>query len=150
MGRNSTTECRKNIWRYKYLAVLERDITMCEEMIRNVKEVYQKRITLSIKTHLNVKILFLALNTWAISVTRYSAAWIERKRIQKNLIVGSENSWMLADLYILSQIWWNFWRGLINVEEWYAIELRTIDFYVENSEEELLKVVARSEKLEKD
>ena len=65
---------------------------MCEEMIRNVKEVYQKRITLSIKTHLNVKILFLALNTWAISVTRYSAAWIERKRIQKNLIVGSENS----------------------------------------------------------
>ena len=36
------------------------------------------------------------------------------------------------------------------MEEWYAAELRTIDFYVKNSEEELLKVVARSEKLEKD
>ena len=41
-------------------------------------------------------------------------------------------------------------RGLIGVEEWYAAELRAIDFYVKNSEEELLKIVARSEKLEKD
>ena len=50
---------------------------MCEEMIRKVKEVYQKGITLLIKTHLNVKIIFLALNTWAISVMRYSAAFLD-------------------------------------------------------------------------
>ena len=66
---------------------------MCEEMIRKVKEVYQKRITLLIKTHLNVKILFLALNTWAISVKDIVLlSWIGQKRIQKNLIVGLENS----------------------------------------------------------
>ena len=41
-------------------------------------------------------------------------------------------------------------RGLISVEECYAAELRSIDFYLVNSEEELLKVVARLEKLEKD
>ena len=38
-------------------------------------------------------------------------------------------------------------RGLISVEECYAAELRSIDFYLVNSEEELLK---RLEKLEKD
>ena len=83
----------KDVGGYKYLGVLERDITMCEEMIRKVKEVYQKRITLLIKTHLNVKILFLALNTWAISVKDIVLlSWIGQKRIQKNLIVGLENS----------------------------------------------------------
>ena len=41
-------------------------------------------------------------------------------------------------------------RGLISVEECCAAELRSIDFYLVNSEEELLKVVARLEKLEKD
>ena len=41
-------------------------------------------------------------------------------------------------------------RGLISVEECYAAELRSIDFYLVNSEEELLKVVARLEKIEKD
>ena len=41
-------------------------------------------------------------------------------------------------------------RGLISVEEFCAAELRSIDFYLANSEEELLKVVARLAKLEKD
>ena len=39
-------------------------------------------------------------------------------------------------------------RGLISVEE--SAKLRSIDFYLVNSEEELLKLVARLEKLEKD
>ena len=41
-------------------------------------------------------------------------------------------------------------RDLISVQECCAAELRTIDFYLANSEEELLKVVARLEKLGKD
>ena len=41
-------------------------------------------------------------------------------------------------------------RGLISVEEFYAAEFRSMDFYLANSEEELLKVVTRLEKLEKD
>ena len=36
------------------------------------------------------------------------------------------------------------------MEEFCAAELRSIDFYLANSEEELLKVVARLAKLEKD
>ena len=41
-------------------------------------------------------------------------------------------------------------RGLISLEESYAAELRSIDFYLANSEEELLKVGPRLEKSKKD
>ena len=41
-------------------------------------------------------------------------------------------------------------QGLNGVEECCAAELRSIDFYPVNSEEELLKVAARLDKLEKD
>ena len=66
-------------------------------MKRNVKGVYQKRITLLMKTHLNGKNLFLALNTGATSVIRYSAAFLywtkeETKELdcwtRKQLIAG--------------------------------------------------------------
>ena len=40
-------------------------------------------------------------------------------------------------------------RGLISVEECCAAELRSTGFYLANREEELLKVVARLEKLGK-
>ena len=62
---------------YKYLGILELDKIMCDEMKRKVKEVYQKRVKLLTKTHLNGKNLFQALNTWAISVIRYSAAFLD-------------------------------------------------------------------------
>ena len=43
---------------------------MCDEVKRKVDKVSQKRIILLMKTHLNGKNLFLAINTWAISVIR--------------------------------------------------------------------------------
>ena len=76
---------------YKYLGVLELDKIIFDEMKRKVKEVYQKRVKLLMKIHLNGKNLFQALNTEPISVIRYSAAfWTGRKNRQKNLTVGLE------------------------------------------------------------
>ena len=143
---------------YKYVGVLELDKIMCDEMKRKVKEVYQKRITLLMKTHLNGKDLFLALNTWVITVIRYSAAFLdwtkeETKELnrwtRKQLIAGRAlhpNSNVMR-IYIKRRYGG---RGLISVEECCAAELRIIDFYLANNEEELLKVVARLEKLGKD
>ena len=138
---------------YKYLGVLELDKIMCDEMKRKVKEVYQKRVKLLMKSHLNGKNLFQALNTWAISVIRYSAAFLdwtkeETKELdrwtRKQLIAGralhSQSNMMR--IYIKRRYGG---RGLISVEECCAAELRSIDFYLVNSEEELLKVVARLE-----
>ena len=62
---------------YKYLGILELDKIMCDEMKRKVKKVYQKRVKLLMKTHLNGKNLFQALNTLSISVIRYSAAFLD-------------------------------------------------------------------------
>ena len=45
-------------------------------MKRKVKEVYQKRVTLLMKTRLNAKNLFQALNTWAISVIKILCSFL--------------------------------------------------------------------------
>ena len=110
------------------------------------------------KTHLNGKNLFLALNTWAISVIRHSAAFLdwtkeETKELdrwtRKQLISGRalHPKSNVMRIYIKRRYGE---RGLTSVEECCAAELRSIDFYLTNSEGELLKVVARSEKLRKD
>lgn len=53
---------------------------MYEEIKRKVREVHQKQITLLMKSHLNAKNLFLALNTWAVYVIRYSVAFLDWKK----------------------------------------------------------------------
>ena len=108
------------------------------------------------KTRLNGKNLFQALNTRVISVIRYSGAFLdwtkeETKELdrwtRKQLIAGralhSQSNMMR--IYIKRRYGG---RGLISVEECCAAELRSIDFYLVNSEEELLKLVARLEKLD--
>ena len=143
---------------YKYLGVLELDKIMCDEMKRKVKDVYQRRIRPLMKTHLNGKNLFLALNTWAIPVIKYTAAFLDWTKgdtkeldrwTRKPLIAGRAlhpNSNVMR-IYIKCRYGG---RGLVIVEECCAAELRSTDFYLPNSEEELLKVVLRSEKLRKD
>ena len=105
-------------------------------------------------THLNKKNLFLVLGPWVISVIRYSAAfldWIKEETkdldrwTRKQLIAGRglhpKSNVMV--IYIKH-------RCLISVEECCETELRSIDFYFVNSEEGLLKVVTRLEKVGKD
>ena len=131
---------------------------MCDEMKRKVKQVYQKRVTLLIKTHFNGKNMFQALNSWAIYVIRYSTAFLDWTKeeikefdcwTRKQLIGGRylHPKTNVMRIYIKSRYGG---RGLISMEECCAAKLRSIDFYLANSEEELLKVLARLEKLEKD
>ena len=143
---------------YKYLGILEFDKVMCDEMKRKVKEVYQKRVKLLMKTHLNGKNQFQALNTCTISVIRYSAAFLEQTKeetkeldrwTRKQLIAGRALHPKSNRMRIYIKCMYGG-QGLISVEECCAAELRSIDFYLLNSEEDLLKVVARLEKLDKD
>ena len=77
-------------------------------------------------------------------------SWIGRKHVQKDLTVGLEKQLIagralhpksnVASIYIRRR---SRGRGLISVKECCAAELRSTDFYLANSEEELLKVVAR-------
>ena len=123
---------------YKYLCVLELDKIMCDEMKRKVKEVYQKRITLLMKTQLHGKNRFLALNTWAIFVIRYIAAFLDltkeetkeldrwtRKQLTAGTALHPKSNVM--KIYIKRRY---EGRGLISVEKCCAAELRSIDFYL--------------------
>ena len=110
------------------------------------------------KSHLHRKNRFLALNTWAIFVIRYIAAFLDLTKeeikeldhwARKQLIAGTalHPKSNVMKIYIKRRY---EGRGLISVDKCCAAELRSIDFYLANSEEELLKVVARLEKLGKD
>ena len=74
-----------------------------------------------------------------------------QKNRQKNLIVGELIGGTAlhpkSSLYIKQKYGG---QGLINMEECSVTELRRIDHYLANSDEMLLKVVARLEKLDKD
>ena len=147
-----------DVGRYKYLGVLELDKIIWDEMKRKVKDVYQKRITLLMKTHLNGKNLLLALNTWAISIIKYNAAFLDwTKEETKELDLWTRKQLIACGaLHPKSNVMRIYikrrygGRGLISVEECCVVELRSKDLYLANSEEELLKVVARLEKLRKD
>ena len=82
---------------YKYLGILELDKIMCDEMKGKVKGLYQKRVILLMMTHLNGKYLFRALNTWAISVIRYSASFLDwtKKRDKRTCLLDNKtvNCW---------------------------------------------------------
>ena len=105
-------------------------------MKRKVKEEYQKRVKLLMKTDLNGKNLSQTLNTCTVSVIRYSAAFLDwakeetkeldcwtRKRLTAGSALHPKSN--LTRIYIKHRYGG---RGLINVEECCAAELRSTDF----------------------
>ena len=57
---------------YKYLGVLE-----AQSIKDNVKKEYYRRVREVLETKLNSGNVSKALNTWAVSAVRYSAAFLE-------------------------------------------------------------------------
>ena len=62
---------------YKYLGILEFDNILTEEMKKKIQETYFKRMKLLLKSKLNSRNLFLAINSWAVAVVRYAACIIK-------------------------------------------------------------------------
>ena len=62
---------------YKYLGVLEVDEVMVNEMKNKVKEEYYRRVRKVLETKLNSGNVFKVINIWAVSVVRYSAAFLQ-------------------------------------------------------------------------
>ena len=62
---------------YKYLGILELDSIMNNEMKEKVKESYFKRLKLLLRSAINGKNLFLAINSWAVVVVRYGASVLD-------------------------------------------------------------------------
>jgi hypothetical protein len=141
---------------YKYLGVLELDIMLVRKMKSKVKETYLKRLRLLLKSHLNGRNLFSAINSWAVAVIRYSAAfigWTQAEMMQldrdtRKLLVKFGALHPKSNVVRVYMKRKNGGRGLIGVEDCVGGELRSVHHYLSNSHEELLKLVAKEEGLD--
>ena len=61
---------------YKYLGISEADKFLKEKMKLNVSKEYIRRLKKVFKSKLNGKNLVHGVNTWAVSLVRYSAAFV--------------------------------------------------------------------------
>ena len=62
---------------YKYLAILEKGDICQEEMKENIRKESFKRLRATMKSKLNAKHVFQAINTWVVPTVRYSAGIIK-------------------------------------------------------------------------
>ena len=65
---------------YKYLGVLEADKFLEGKMKLNVLKEYIRRIRKVLKLKLNCGNLFCGVNTWAVSLLRYSAEFVSWRK----------------------------------------------------------------------
>ena len=71
---------------YKYLGILEADKFLEEKMKLNVSKEYIRRLRKVLKSKLNGGNLVRGVNTWAVSLIRYSAAFVNwRKSEQQDI-----------------------------------------------------------------
>ena len=61
---------------YKYLGILQADQIKQKEMKERVGNEYKRRVRKLLETKLNGQNVINAINTWAISLLRYSAAFL--------------------------------------------------------------------------
>ena len=132
---------------YKYLGILKADRFLGEEMKLKVSKEYFRRLKKVLKSKLNGGNLVQGVNTWAVSLLRYSAAFIswrkcelqaiDRKTRKLFTIYGGLHSKSDVDrLYIPRK---DGGRGLIVIENCVELAVRGLEVYVHGSEERLLQ-----------
>ena len=62
---------------YKYLGILEADDTKHGQMKEKIKKEYLRRVRKIMETKLNGKNVIKEINTWAVALLRYSAAFLQ-------------------------------------------------------------------------
>ena len=117
---------------YKYLGILEADKFLEEKMKLNVSKEYVRRIRKILKSKLNGGNLVRGVNTWAVSLLRYSAAFpswrksglqaIDRKTRKLFTIYGALHPKSDVDgLHIPRK---EGGRGLISIEDCVELAIR--------------------------
>ena len=131
---------------YKYLGILEADKFLEEKMKFNVLKECIRRLRKIFKSKLNGGNLVCGVNAWAVSLLRYSAAFvswrknelqpIDRKTRNLFTIYGALHPKSDVDrLYITRK---EGGRGLISIEHCVELAIRGLEVYVHGSEEKLI------------
>ena len=140
---------------YKYLGILEADNFLEEKMKLNVSKEYIRRFQKVLKAKLNGENLVLGINTWAVSLLRYSTAFvswtkselsaIDRETTNLFTIYGALHAKSDVDrLYIPRK---EGGRGLISIEDCVDIAIRGLEVDVHGSEERLIQA-GRGDKID--
>ena len=139
---------------YKYLRSLEADKFLEEKMKLNVSKEYIRRLRKVLKSKLNGGNLVRGVNTWAVSLLRYSSvfvSWrkselqvIDRKTRKLFTIYGALHPKSnVGKLYIPRK---EGGRGLISIEDCVELAIRGLNGYVHGSQERLIQA-ARGDKI---
>ena len=138
---------------YKYLGILETDKFLEEKVKLNVSKEYIRMLRKALKPKLNGGNLVCGVNTWAVSLLRYSAAftsWIksELQAIETRQLVtiyGALHPKSDVDrLYIPRK---EGGRCLISIEDCVESAIRGLEVYV-HGREERLRQAARVDKID--
>ena len=117
-------------------------------MKMNVSKKYISRLKKVLKSKLNGGSLVCGIKTWAVSLIRYSGAFvscrknelqvIDRKTRRLFTIYGAFHPKSIVDrLYIPRK---EGGRGLISIEDCVELTIRGLEVYVHGSEERLIQV----------
>ena len=137
---------------YKYLGILEIDGVMEDEMKMKFRKEYLRRLRLVLKSKLNGRNKFQAINTWAVALLRYGAGiikWnkeelqnLDRKSRKLLTLYGAFHPKSDVDRLYLPRS--KGGRGLISCESCIRSEENSVGFYIKNAMEPLLEQVRMS------
>ena len=140
---------------YKYLGILEADRFLGEEMKLKVSKEYFRRLKKVLKLKLNGGNLVQEVNTWAVSLLRYSAVFISWRKFELQAI-DSETRKLFTiygglhpksdvdRLYVPRK---DGGRGLKATEDCVELAVRGLEVYVHGSEERLIQA-ARGDRVD--
>ena len=139
---------------YKYLRVLEADKFLEEKMKLNASKEYIRRLRKVLKSKLNGGSLVREVNAWAVSLIRYSAAFISWKKSELQTIDRKTKKFftMYGELHPKSDVDRLYiprkggGRGLISIEDCVELAIRGLEVHVHGSEERLIQA-ARGDKI---
>ena len=126
---------------YKYLRILEADRFLKEEMMLNVPKEYMRMLRKVLKSNLNDENLVSGVNTWAVSLLRYSEAVVSwRKNKMQPIDRGTRKLFTIHGaldpksdvdrLYIPRK---KGGRGLISIEDTFELAVSGLEGYVHGS-----------------
>ena len=131
---------------YKYLGVLEADEIKSREMREKISTEYKRRVRKILESKLNGGNLIQAINTYAVSLIRYSAAFSDwtleeingldirtRKLMTMHKALHPKSD--VDRLYLPRRVGG---RGLLNIKDTITQAKMSLDKYVEDSEEDLI------------
>ena len=133
----------------KYLGVLQSDHLMEKEMKEKVRREYNRRLKLVLKSKLYSGNMIKAINSWAVSVMRYTAGIIEWSvKELKEIDIRTRKMMTMAGAFHMRGSVDRLYmkrcegaRGLISIEDCVKKEECSIGKYVKESKEWMLRVI---------